>query len=87
MRSSIKYPIIFVFDSDGECVLKILERECTAGWNDIFTSLNIAIDEEESWRLADQTNFELIPKSVKKMSKNRAFDGSRGFRIVGGAKF
>ena len=52
-----KYPIIFVFDSDGECILEILKRACPAGWNNTFTSLNIAIDEGESWLIADQLSF------------------------------
>lgn len=52
-----KYPIVFVFDSDGECVLEILNKACPDGWNDTYASLNIAIDEGESWLLSDLTGF------------------------------
>lgn len=52
-----KYPIIFVFDSDRECVVEILKKYCQDGWKDTFATINIAIDEGESWLVADQENF------------------------------
>ena len=52
-----KYPVIFVMDSDGDCVLDILNKGIPNGWKNTFASINIAIDEGESWLLADDCSF------------------------------
>lgn len=57
VRLGKKNPIVFVFDSDGECVVDILKQTCPDGWADSFCALNIAIDEGESWLLADKNGF------------------------------
>ena len=57
VRLGKKYPIVFVFDSDGECVLEVLKKTCPEGWQDTFTTLDLAIDEGESWLLADREGF------------------------------
>ena len=57
VRLGKKTPIVFVFDSDGDCVVDILKQACPEGWTDSFCALNIAIDEGESWLLADKKGF------------------------------
>lgn len=57
VRLGKKTPIVFVFDSDGDCVVDILKQACPEGWTDSFCALNIAIDEGESWLLADKRGF------------------------------
>ena len=57
VRLGKKAPVVFVFDSDGDCVVDILKQACPEGWADSFCALNIAIDEGESWLLADQKGF------------------------------
>ncbi len=51
------YPVVFVIDSDGECVVEMLNNTCPEGWDSDFGSINIAIDEGESWLLADFSGF------------------------------
>ena len=57
VRLGKKNPIVFVFDSDGDCVADILKQACPEGWTDTYCALNIAIDEGESWLLADKIGF------------------------------
>lgn len=57
VRLGKKTPIVFVFDSDGDCAVDILKQTCPEGWTDSFCALNIAIDEGESWLLADKKGF------------------------------
>ena len=57
VRLGKKNPVVFVFDSDGDCVVDILKQACPDGWADSFCALNIAIDEGESWLLADKIGF------------------------------
>ena len=57
IRLGKKTPVVFVFDSDGDCVVDILKQTCPEGWTDSFCALNIAIDEGESWLLADKKGF------------------------------
>ena len=52
-----KTPVVFVFDSDGDCVVEILKQTCPEGWTDTFCALNIAVDEGEAWLLADKKGF------------------------------
>ncbi len=50
-------PVIFVFDSDGDCVIDILKKSCPKGWGNSFCALNLAVDEGETWLLADKKGF------------------------------
>lgn len=52
-----KAPVIFVFDSDGDCVVELLKKYCPDGWKSRFCAMNIAVDEGESWLLADRAGF------------------------------
>lgn len=52
-----KAPVVFVFDSDGDCVVEILKKYCPDGWKSEFCAINIAIDEGESWLMADRAGF------------------------------
>ena len=49
--------VVFVFDSDGDCVVETLKKYCPDGWKSEFCAINIAIDEGESWLLADRAGF------------------------------
>lgn len=57
IRLSDAAPVICVFDSDGECVLEILKKYAKEGWKKPQLAINIAIDEGETWLMADSVNF------------------------------
>lgn len=59
IRLSRTTPVICVFDSDGDCVLGILKKYAPDGWKGSSLAVNIAIDEGETWLMADSKNFAL----------------------------
>lgn len=52
-----KNPTVAVYDSDGECVISLLQEYCPNGWDSRYSAINIAISEAESWLLADREGF------------------------------
>lgn len=56
-------PLVCVFDSDGGCVVELLEKyvpdqACRQrGWKEPRLAVNIAIDEGETWLMADRAGF------------------------------
>lgn len=76
IRLSNAAPVICVFDSDNVCVIEILNRYARDGWKKQHLAINIAIDEGETWLMADRQSFSdyfgirlsLIP-DMKKNSK------------------
>ena len=57
IRLSTTAPVICVFDSDGTCVLELLKRHTKNGWKKKQLAINIAIDEGETWLMADRKGF------------------------------
>lgn len=57
IRLSKSSPVVCVFDSDGDCVVEILEKHAPEGWKGENLAVNIAIDEGETWLMADSKNF------------------------------
>lgn len=51
------YPTICVFDSDANCSVTLLKEHTTNGWKSRRCAINIAVDEAESWLLADREGF------------------------------
>lgn len=57
IRLSNAAPVICVFDSDNDCVIEILNRYARDGWKKQHLAINIAIDEGETWLMADRQSF------------------------------
>ena len=57
IRLSRTTPVICVFDSDGKCVVEILRKYAPDGWKNDKLAINIAVDEGETWLMADAKNF------------------------------
>lgn len=49
--------VVGVFDSDNKCILELLRRHAPNGWAKPFGSIIFAVDEAESWLLADRASF------------------------------
>ncbi len=50
-----KYPVVGVFDSDDNCIIDLLNRYLQKERNVDYAAINFAVDEAESWLLADRT--------------------------------
>ena len=57
IRLSNNYPVVCVFDSDSDCVLELLKKYAPDGWKKDRLALNFAIDEGETWLMADRRSF------------------------------
>ena len=51
-----KAPVITVFDTDNQCILEMLKTHAPDGWHSDLCAINLAVDEAESWLLADRKN-------------------------------
>ena len=63
IRLSAFAPLVCVFDSDSECVVELLKKyvpekeQGQKGWKGPRLAVNIAIDEGETWLMADRAGF------------------------------
>lgn len=49
-----KYPVVGVFDSDGNCVVELLNKYISSDKNVDYAAINFAVDEAEAWLMADR---------------------------------
>lgn len=56
IQLSVAAPVVCVFDSDGDCVVELLKKYA-GNWKNQHLAINIAIDEGETWLMADRRNF------------------------------
>lgn len=49
-----KYPVVAVFDSDGNCIIELLEKYTADKRNADYAAINFAVDEAEAWLMADR---------------------------------
>lgn len=49
-----KYPVVAVFDSDGNCIIELLEKYMSTKQNVDYAAINFAVDEAEAWLMADR---------------------------------
>lgn len=65
-------PVVCVFDSDGRCVVDLLNKNSTDGWKSRHSAINIAKDEGEVWLLADRRGFSDFFQIPQKFIPERA---------------
>ena len=51
------YPVVCVFDSDGNCIIEMLSRYLGDKKNVDYAAINFADDEAEAWLMADRRGF------------------------------
>ncbi len=49
-----KYPVVGVFDSDGNCIVELLDKYLSSDRNVDYAAINFAVDEAEAWLLDDR---------------------------------
>lgn len=49
-----EYPVAAVFDSDGNCIIELLERYTSEKENADYAAISFAVDEAEAWLMADR---------------------------------
>lgn len=57
VRLSMEAPVVCVFDSDGDCIISILRKYAGDNWKKQRLAINFAIDEGETWLMADRKGF------------------------------
>lgn len=70
-----KYPVVAVFDTDGNCIIELLEKYMSTGKNVDYAAINFAVDEAEAWLMADRKGMaEYFRLSVDKIPDKKYGD-------------
>lgn len=70
-----QYPVVSVFDTDGDCVIELLRKYMSAESNIDYAAINFAIDEAEAWLMADREGMaEYFKISVDKIPDKKVAD-------------